>query len=228
MQSPAAAQAASDAAQTAAQAAQVAAQAAHDAVAHATGAQAPVANSLSAMQAQYLDLTIQLAGLKAQWNGLQNQLESMRLDNPARPAIQQQAANVGVQIAGVEGQLATLKAQIAQRHGHVTVIPPDAILRNQPWIDVGRASGPLAIILAIAVLGPLSFGIARRLSRPRHIAPVDRTDTLAAARMERLEQAVDSIAIEVERISENQRFMTRVLVEKNPSGEMPAPNDRVT
>lgn len=212
-------------AQAAAQAAR-AAQAAQEAVHAATG-QAPVANSLSAMQAQYVDLTIQLAGLKAQWNGIQDQLQSMRLDNPARPPVQQQAADVGVQIANVEGQLASLKAQIAQRHGRVTIIPPDAIIRQQPWIDVSRAVGPLALILCIAVLCPLAFGISRRLSRTRSVPRNEHVDPLAAGRMERLEQAVDSIAIEVERISENQRFMTRVLVERNPAGETPPPNDQV-
>jgi hypothetical protein len=32
-------------------------------------------------------------------------------------------------------------------------------------------------------------------------------------RLERMEQALDTIAIEVERVSENQRFVTRVLTE---------------
>jgi DNA-binding transcriptional regulator of glucitol operon len=34
------------------------------------------------------------------------------------------------------------------------------------------------------------------------------------SRLERIEQAVDSIAIEVERISENQRFTTKLLSER--------------
>jgi hypothetical protein len=37
-----------------------------------------------------------------------------------------------------------------------------------------------------------------------------------AARLERMEQALDSISIEVERISEGQRFATKMLAEKNP------------
>jgi hypothetical protein len=32
-------------------------------------------------------------------------------------------------------------------------------------------------------------------------------------RLERIEQAVDTIAVEVERVSENQRFMTRLMTE---------------
>jgi hypothetical protein len=39
-----------------------------------------------------------------------------------------------------------------------------------------------------------------------------------AARLERMEQALDSIAIEVERISENQRFTTKLLSERGPTG----------
>lgn len=36
------------------------------------------------------------------------------------------------------------------------------------------------------------------------------------ARLERMEQAVDAIAIEIERISEGQRFTTRLLSERTP------------
>ncbi|HXT16232.1 MAG TPA: hypothetical protein VN706_11420 [Gemmatimonadaceae bacterium] len=37
------------------------------------------------------------------------------------------------------------------------------------------------------------------------------------SRMERLEQAIDSIAVEVERISEGQRFVTKVMAERDAS-----------
>ncbi len=37
---------------------------------------------------------------------------------------------------------------------------------------------------------------------------------LSDARIERMEQAIDAIAIEIERISENQRFTTRLLSER--------------
>lgn len=39
-------------------------------------------------------------------------------------------------------------------------------------------------------------------------------DVEVVARMQRIEQALDAIAIEVERISENQRFTTRLLAER--------------
>jgi hypothetical protein len=44
------------------------------------------------------------------------------------------------------------------------------------------------------------------------------------ARLERMEQAIDSIAVEVERISEGQRFTTKLLSERTaPPGPASTP-----
>ena len=62
--------------------------------------------------------------------------------------------------------------------------------------------------------------MGRRVWRrtPQPIAP--RGDE-PSPRFDRLEQAVDAIAIEVERISENQRFLTKLLAERQsaPAGD---------
>jgi hypothetical protein len=49
-------------------------------------------------------------------------------------------------------------------------------------------------------------------------------DAAIEERLERIEQAVDSIALEVERVSEGQRFTTRLLSER--TGLPPAPGAR--
>jgi hypothetical protein len=60
--------------------------------------------------------------------------------------------------------------------------------------------------------------------KPKIQQPVDE------ARMERLEAAVDAIAIEVERISESQRFTVNLLSDRLPArpldrvGELPSPS----
>jgi len=41
-------------------------------------------------------------------------------------------------------------------------------------------------------------------------------------RLERIEQAVDTIAVEIERVSENQRFMTRLMTETQLAGTIAA------
>lgn len=185
--------------------------------------QASGATSVTSLIAQYTDGTMQLAGLKAQWDGLQNQLYSMRLDNPARPAVQKQTADVGVQIAQLEGQLAVLKAQMVARHVTVRGTPVAPInIGNVPWFNARDVSTIASLAVLVACLVPMSAFITRRILRPRPAMQAIQNDPMAAQRLERLEQAVDSVAIEVERISENQRFMTRVLVERNPAEDKAA------
>lgn len=48
-----------------------------------------------------------------------------------------------------------------------------------------------------------------------------------ASRLDRMEQAIDSIAVEVERISEGQRFTTRLLSERTEAAAIPARGERV-
>jgi hypothetical protein len=73
----------------------------------------------------------------------------------------------------------------------------------------------LFICGAVTAIGvPLARAYARRMEREplRQSMPQELTN-----RLDRMEQAIDSIAIEVERISEGQRFTTKLLAERNNS-----------
>jgi len=80
-----------------------------------------------------------------------------------------------------------------------------------PEIVVPLGAFATAIICAIGI--PMSRAWSRRMDAeskgPRIPAEV-------VQRLERMEQALDSVAIEVERISEGQRFTTRLLSEGRP------------
>jgi len=80
-------------------------------------------------------------------------------------------------------------------------------------------SDPAAILIAGIVIGGATItirGIASAVVRMQElkIRGDSRSLPLDEARLERIEQAVDSIAIEIERISENQRFTTKLLSER--------------
>src|SRR4051812_10641227 len=83
-----------------------------------------------------------------------------------------------------------------------------------PEIVVPLGAFATAIILAIGV--PMARAYARRMDaegkNPR--VPMEVT-----SRLERIEQSLEAVAIEVERISEGQRFTTRLLSE----GRAPVP-----
>ncbi|MDQ4080700.1 MAG: hypothetical protein M3125_08065 [Gemmatimonadota bacterium] len=74
--------------------------------------------------------------------------------------------------------------------------------------------GLFAMVATIAVGAPLARAFAKRMDRESgaKISPE------VTSRLERIEQAVDAIAIEVERISEGQRFTTKLLTERAASG----------
>jgi hypothetical protein len=76
----------------------------------------------------------------------------------------------------------------------------------------------VAVIFGVMglILFPLARAWGRRIEGSRRAPGEIPGDS--AARLERIERAVESIAIEVERISEGQRFVTRVLADR---GEIP-------
>jgi hypothetical protein len=81
--------------------------------------------------------------------------------------------------------------------------------------------------IVITVLGlPLVRVIARRLDR--RDAPATAGLGKIEERLSRLEAGVDSIAVEVERISEGQRFTTKLLAERSTSsaGSLPPTGSR--
>ena len=81
--------------------------------------------------------------------------------------------------------------------------------------------GAFIMVIVISIGIPMARAFARKMDsdsrNPR--LPTEVTD-----RMERMEQAIDSIALEVERISEGQRFTTKLLSE----GKGPAESQRVS
>lgn len=76
----------------------------------------------------------------------------------------------------------------------------------------------------IAIGMPIARAYAKRMERSSAMPAVPADVT---ARLERMEQAIDSIAIEVERISEGQRFTTKLLSERT-AGEPAAPPSSVS
>ena len=83
-----------------------------------------------------------------------------------------------------------------------------------PEIVVPLGAFATAIICAIGI--PLSRAYSRRMDaeskNPR--LPLEVTD-----RLERMEQALEAVAIEIERISEGQRFTTKLLSDGRGAGE---------
>jgi hypothetical protein len=96
------------------------------------------------------------------------------------------------------------------------VIPPQAVAISLAFFFT---------IAAIIIGLPLARAFARRMDRRGATAQIPNE---VSAQLTQLNQAVDAIALEVERISEGQRFTTRLLSEQRDAARqtLPSPTDR--
>ncbi len=73
---------------------------------------------------------------------------------------------------------------------------------------VGTVFSGIALVI-------VSFAFARRIWKGT-TRVVSQIPAALEARLTRFEQSIDAVAIEIERVSEGQRFLTKVLSEENP------------
>jgi hypothetical protein len=76
---------------------------------------------------------------------------------------------------------------------------------TEVWIPVSL----FAMIAVVSVGTPLARAYARRMERAPTTPPLPPADVIA--RLERIENAIEAMATEVERIAEGQRFTTKLL-----------------
>ncbi|HET9455385.1 MAG TPA: hypothetical protein VFO66_13960 [Gemmatimonadaceae bacterium] len=69
-------------------------------------------------------------------------------------------------------------------------------------------------VVCIFVLFPLALGVTRYIWKRASDSGHSRLSDDAARRMEHMQQSIDAMAVELERISENQRFVTKLLAER--------------
>ena len=114
-----------------------------------------------------------------------------------------------------EGEIARVGQELAfkeARSSGVTVAPSGSIPPG--YVDEDDAAGMafgFSFMTAVLVLF-----FTRRFFRKRYgrmPAPQQQNMLQSNERLDRIEQAVDTIAVEIERVSENQRFMTRLMTE---------------
>lgn len=120
--------------------------------------------------------------------------------------------------AATEAQRATREAQGLQVPPPVGV--PTIAVRGMPWEAdipprVKDVSIAFFVMFAAIIIGlPIMRAIGKRIERGAPVPAQIPAET--QAQIQHLMQSVDAIAIEVERISEGQRFATKMLSEKKP------------
>jgi len=108
---------------------------------------------------------------------------------------------------------------IIDRQGDRTVItsaalPPELI----PVVKMAQetALGLMGLLAAMVILGPIARMFARRMDRTAELNPGASHAKVLQQQMLQLQQSLDAVSVEVERISESQRFQSKLLNESRP------------
>ena len=95
-----------------------------------------------------------------------------------------------------------------------TAVPPEMMVLAQQAQET--ALGLMGLLLTIVILGPFARMWARRLGNrgDRNAVGVMGSNALLQQQLQQLQQSVDAMSVEVERIGESQRFQSKLLHEK--------------
>lgn len=166
----------------------------------ATAAQGPEAAARTAANAAdaALDARLEAAAKKAALRELEAQAAGAGPEGaPAPPQI--------ITI-NRDGNIITLENPTADQLAQVGIARPESKPPIEGWTGVAIIGGfLLATVTTVRMV--LSYWRSNREARsPKEAAEL-------ASRMARIENAIESVAVEVERISEGQRFASRMIVE---------------
>ncbi|HEU5175535.1 MAG TPA: hypothetical protein VFT96_12320 [Gemmatimonadaceae bacterium] len=166
----------------------------------------------------------QMSRLLRRREDVSEQLQDATISGAQRTALEQHYTTLNGRIIDMERQMQTADAEWSAAAG----VPGAAV---EPRVSI-RESGPPEEML---ILGTIFTGIAgvilaaafaRRLIKGggKVIAQIP---AAFEARFTRLEQSLDAVAIEIERVSEGQRFLTRVFADQNPRAVGAGPAQQV-
>ncbi len=175
---------------------------------------------ISQAQAEFLRakrtaLSNQLESVQERRDEVAEQLRSPETSASERPGLENRLRVLDERLISIEKEMAANSAQLAnapaRRSSEGTATVPGGRDRG------ARGFNPnLVTVLSFALLMPFAFRIARRWFAPNS-ARFDRQQSAEAAalrdRMDKMESAVEAVAIEVERIGEGQRFLTQAMSE---------------
>jgi hypothetical protein len=176
----------------------------------AAGRSAPSASAIyEGFRAQRRELTNQLDQLESTRREITGQLEDIAAGSPDRKPLDARITDIDAQITSVDHLLAANATDIAKAAAipGAVVEPPRVVESGPP--DQAYVLGGMFMVI---VLLPLSIAWARRIWR-RSAAAVTSFPREIGERLLRMEQALEATSVEVERIGEGQRFLTRLFTE---------------
>lgn len=172
---------------------------------------------IAALRERREELSNQLISASERRARVAKQLEGVP-PGPVRSGLEQRITVLDNRIAQLESDIATTGQQLTSAPAGLVATTSDS------WKFALNSDNLMAIsnVFIIFVLAPLAFSAARMMWKRGNRIPLTPASIENSRKLDQLQQAIDTIAIEVERVSEGQRFVTRLLSE-TPNAAIAAP-----
>jgi hypothetical protein len=160
-------------------------------------------------RAQRRELNNQLDELQNTRREITSQLEDVAAGSPERKPLETRMTDIDSRITSVDQMLASNATDISKAAAIPgAVVEPPRVIRDGPPEEAYALGG----VFMLVVLLPISVAFARRIWRRSTVAVAGFPREIGE-RLLRMEQALEATAVEVERIGEGQRFLTRLFTE---------------
>ena len=170
-------------------------------------------------RAQREELANQQENLQDTRGELMRELEQLPQNAPGRAGIEARIAGIDARIAAMDKQIADADAQVAKAAAVPgAIVEPPRIVRSGPPEEIYI----IGTVFTFVCLVPIVIAWTRRLWK-RGSVVVSAIPKEISERLARLEQSADATALEVERIGEGQRFLTRIFTEGDIARALNAP-----
>jgi len=179
-------------------------------------------SELRQLLAQREELSDQLGSVSARRTELASEIRNRSVE-ATRGGLEERLRLLDNRILQLETDLASTGRQIASA-------PSDLVAETEPArvqgggddFEEGVMSGGFSVLAFLSIV----YFFQRWRRKRRRPAPAAQLGDESAQRLERLENGMEAIAIEIERVSEGQRFVTRLLSESQPPLGKPLRGER--
>ena len=169
---------------------------------------------VEALKAKRSELSRQLTSVQSRRDEVSKELRRTTAESPSAKGLEQRLAVMDERIVQLERDSSANGRELARAPGEL--VSEEATAERYGPFSSGQLTA-ISIVSIVMVWGPLAWAAARLMMR-RANQPKPSPQLLeGTARLERIEQAVDAISIEIERISEGQRFVTQLMSSKAPA-----------
>ncbi len=174
---------------------------------------------LEALRRHRSEVVDQLSSVQHRRDDLAKQLRNPMVGGADRAGIEQR-------LTVVDGRIVSLERDL-DATGQLIAVAPTALLSTSIGVPGIPRHAFRSGFVGGAGLSLLAVLLYTRVFHRSRVGAFTRADTFTppadSARLARVEQAIEAVAIEVERISEGQRFVTQLLADRAGEARLTAP-----